>query len=515
MSVPRRSPARGLRPRRPRALALIVALVALTGLVACEPPPPVGTNPGDIGWEGPAYTGSSGAPSGSKPESKVWFHDGRWWGDLWDTTTSDHYIHWYDVSGRRWVRTGTILEDRSGTRSDVLSDGNALYVSSHRFAEGSGSTATGQPALLRRYSYNPASKTYSLDAGFPVQINDARSETLVIDKDSTGRLWATWTQNAKVMVSVSSVGGQVWGTPFVVPTGDATVDSDDISSLVAFSPGRIGVMWSNQEDDTFYFAHRSDSDPAGTWSPAEVAYTGPSHADDHINLANVSNEGGRILAAVKTSRTGSNPLNVLLDRNPSNGVWEAHTYGLSSDAHTRPIVVADQEHGVARMFAPASQSGGSVYEKTAPLDDLGFVPGRGNAVLTDATSNDINNPTSTKQPVDATTGLLVLATNDSTRQYWTHFDPLDGPPDPEAWFTAARRTGGATLEVVFTDDSNGSSQNKLWSLGDGTYTSGPQVIHRFSQPGTYEVNLWVSGPGPVSHVKRMVTVTSSGGVTVQ
>lgn len=508
MSIPSRTVARAPSRHRRAALVLVAVLIAVLGGAACEPPPPVGTNPGDLGWEGPAYTGASGAPSGSKPESKVWHHDGRWWGDLWDTTTEEHHVYWFDVPNREWVRTATVLDGRSDSRSDILSDGNALYVASHRFAEGSSSTETGDPAQLRRYSYDPTSRTYSLDPGFPVQINDARSETLVIDKDSTGRLWATWTQDRKVMVSVSSIGGQVWGTPFVVPTGDATVTSDDISSLIAFSPGRIGVMWSNQGDDTFYFAHRSDSDPAGTWSPAEVAYTGSSASDDHINLASVSDQDGRILAAVKTSRTGNNPLNVLLDRNPWTGVWEDHDFGLHDDEHTRPIVVVDEGRDIAHMFATADQSGGSIYEKTAPLTDLDLPPGQGTAVLTDATSDDINNPTSTKQPVDSTTGLLVLATNDSTRQYWTHFDPLDKPPAPVASFTATPQAGSAPLDVVFTDTSYGSPENLLWYFDDGVYASGPQVTHRFDDPGTYEVMLAASGPGGVSVTSRVVTVTA-------
>ncbi len=480
--------------------------------------PALAAEPGDIGWEGPSFTGDSGSPSGSKPESKVWFNDGRWWADLWDAAAGDHVIHWLDTAAETWVPTATTLDTRTSARADVLWDGSKLYVATHRFAEGSSTTATGQPALLRRLSYSHATHTYTLDPGFPVVINDARTETLVIDKDSTGRLWATWTQDKQVMVSVSSVGGQTWGTPFVVPTGGTTVSSDDISSLIAYSPDQIGVMWSNQDRDTMYFAHRTDSDPAGTWSAPEVAYTGPSAADDHINLASVADQDGRILAAVKTSLSGSNPLVHLLDRNPLTGAWTSHTFGTGSDGHTRPVVAVDRQAGVAHMFATSGQSGGSIYEKTAPLGALTFPTGKGTPVLTDASSSDINNATTTKQSVDSTTGLVVLASNDSTRQYWTHFDPLGGgsppPPPPPgapvASFTASPVSGTAPLDVAFADTSSGSVSSRVWDFGDGSASSSAaSVTHRYAGAGSFTARLTVTGPGGTSSATRTIAVSAA------
>jgi hypothetical protein len=43
-------------------------------------------------------------------------------------------------------------------------------------------------------------------ADFPLQINDYSTETLTIDKDSSGALWATWVQESSVYVD-STVGG--------------------------------------------------------------------------------------------------------------------------------------------------------------------------------------------------------------------------------------------------------------------------------------------------------------------
>ena len=71
-------------------------------------------------------------------------------------------------------------------------------MASHAFVADESSAQSGSPSYLFRFSYDIAAKRYSLDSGFPVQINNYKTETLVIDKDSTGQLWATWQQENRI-----------------------------------------------------------------------------------------------------------------------------------------------------------------------------------------------------------------------------------------------------------------------------------------------------------------------------
>ena len=455
-------------------------------------PDPVEEDSGDLGLPGPAFTGSSGSPSGSKPESKVWYHDGSWWGTLWDTPTSTFRIFRFNDPTDTWIPTATKLDNRFNSRADVLWTGSQLFVASHVFAEGSSSTHHGVPARLYRLSDNGATKTWTTDVGFPVQINDARSETLVIDRDSLGRIWATWMQSNKIVTAVSAPGGTGFGAPVVLPVPSATVSSDDISSIAAFGGNRIGVMWSNQNANAMYFIARNDSAPLTSWGPVEVAYSGSAAADDHINIK--VDPSGRVLVAAKTSRTGSNVLIHVLDRDPATGTWTSHPAGIGSDNHTRPIIVID-DTGLVHLFATSGQSGGTIYAKTAPISALNFPPGKGEPVLVDASDPDINNPTSTKQVVTQSSGLLVLATDDSTRTYWTHRDTFGVTPTgtpPVASFTATPTSGNSPLAVGFVSTSTGEPTSYTWSFGDGTSGTGPAPTHVYDTAGLYAVSLTVT-----------------------
>jgi PKD repeat protein len=469
-------------------------------------------DPGDIGFEGPPMTGSGGAPTGSKPESKLWWNDGFWWASMWDVASSDFHIYRLDTGTQTWSDTGVALDDRSSTRADVLWDAPSgkLYVASHRFSE---SPSSGHQSRLYRLSYNPSTNTYTRDTGFPVTINNFRTETLVIDRDSTGQLWATWVQGGKVWVNATvcnpACNDASWGTAFSI--NPANVASDDISSLIAFGGDRIGVMWSNQATSTDYFAVHSDSAADDVWS-VEPALQGPRLADDHINLK--TDSSGRVFAAVKTSASGSNnPLTMLLVRS-AGGSWSSHVFGLKRDNHTRPIVLLDEANGLVRMFATAPESGGTIYQKASPLDSISFAGGLGTPILKDA-DGKVNNVTSTKQNLNAATDLVV-ASGSSNAVYFHAHHPLDGGggnQPPVASFTVEPTSGTAPLTVQFTDTSSGTVTTRQWDFqNDGIVDSNaPNPTFTYTSPNTYTAELTVSNVDGSSSTTRTITVSPAGG----
>ena len=253
--------------RRRGILCRISTALGVVALLSLAPAPPIGATPGDVGYLDGSTAGAGAAASGEKPESKLWWNAGSWWGSLFDSTSQQYHVFRLDRATQTWQDTGTALDNRPNTRADTLWDGSHLYVSSHVTAASNTAASAGKPARLYRLSYAPAAGTYTVDAGFPVPINDVSSETLTIDKDSTGTLWATWTQvggnstngfTNTVYVNATTGSDDSWGTPFAMPTAGANPAPDDISAVVAYGGNKVGVMWSNQIDETVYWAVHVD-----------------------------------------------------------------------------------------------------------------------------------------------------------------------------------------------------------------------------------------------------------------
>jgi PKD repeat protein len=480
---------------------LLISIAVIAGIVVI--PSASEAAPGDVGYEGRSFSGT-GTPTGIKRgESILWWNDGFWWAHMWDTASQDFHIMGLDLATQTWQDTGTTVETRANTHSDVLWDGAHLYVASHQFVADEQPAVSGYPSYLFRFSYNTVSNTYTADSGFPVQINNMRTETLVIDKDSTGKLWATWQQGNQIYLNRTNGSDQAWGTPFAFPHAAANVTVDDNSSIIPFGGNKMGLMWSNQGGSNYamHFAFHQDGAPDGTWSAPEQALSGSNTADDHINLKSLQADGsGRVFAATKTSNTSSSTALIMMLVRTSTGSWGRHPIALVSDCPNRPLVLLDEQNNVLHTFytAPAppnytcTSSGGAIYKKTSPLNSVSFGPGRGTPVIVDADSPYLHDVSSTKQNLNASTGLVVLAANTNTSRYWHHYEALPGSPPgspPVANFTGSPTSGSAPLTVAFTDTSTNSPTSWSWTFGDGGTSTARNPSHTYAAAGTYSVSL--------------------------
>lgn len=381
------------------------------------PTPPATPTPGGTGYRDFSYSPAT-APTGQKPQSKLWFNDGNWWGSLFNRSTEKYHIYRLNGASQNWSDTGVVIDSRNGANIDTLWDGTHLYVAS----AGTSTSKTSDSARILRFSYQASSQSYSLDAGFPVTITTGGMEVLVLDKDTEGTLWVTFTRSRKVMVAHSTTDDRTWVNAFVLPvSGASSLTNDDISSIKAFG-SRVGILWGDQSAEIMRFAIHEDGAPADDWS-VETALSGSEMADDHINLA--ADSAGRVYVATKTSLNGSSdPLIMLLVREP-NGTWRNSTFGRVAENHTRPIVLVDEGQGTIYVFASSPCcSGGTIYLKQTNLASLSFQPGLGIPFIASDGDPKINNVTSTKQNLGSANGLVVIAGDDSTRFYLHNAIPL-------------------------------------------------------------------------------------------
>ena len=392
----------------------------------------------DVGFKDFAF-GSAYSPTGEKPQSKLWFNDGFWWGVLYNKASSSKRfeIHRFNWATDTWTTTGVMVDSRVKSSMDALWTGSKLYTVSN-LPPGAGGDAS---IYVRRFSYNPTTKTYSVDSGFPLAVHNRAVEAAVIDQDSTGKLWVTFTDannsgGRNAYVTHTTTSDTTWITPYVVPIAGAnTLKSDDISTLVAYS-GKIGVMWSNQTDSTVYFAYHPDGTADSNWI-SNPAVQGPKYADDHLNIKSLqADSAGQLYAVVKTSlndvepSTSTKPL-VLLLQLDNQGSWSRRTVWRVVDNVTRPIVLLDQENRTIYAFTTVNygtQDNGAIYYKSANMDNPGmqFVEGYGTPFIVSSTDTHINNASSTKQALNSTTNLLVIAGDDTSNYYFHNKIVLGG-----------------------------------------------------------------------------------------
>lgn len=396
------------------------------------------------GWDGP------GSPTGEKQESKLWWNDGFWWGSLFNSSTDTFHIYRLNWGTQTWEDWGVELDDRIDSKADVLWDDTAkkLYVASHVavLSDGEGVKTEANWARFYRYSYDATLQTYTLDAGFPVTINEDKTESLVMAKGSTGRLWVTYVSRGdtpkasadyRVFVNSSADDGATWGTP-IVPTLNVTdtaihVNRGDSSAIVAVKD-QVALMWNNSishTNQTLHFALHSAGVATGNWTHQQVAV--PEGADDHISVKSLqSTVDGKVFAAIKTDAVTSDPflpeqpLITMFGIDINSGAKIMRRYSANRDKDARPMLmidVGDQANAgddKVYVFVSGKESGSKICYKVldikTPITDMGTFTKKncGVSFIEDLAYDSFNNATSMKTPASKVTGLVVMATDEVT-----------------------------------------------------------------------------------------------------
>lgn len=94
---------------------------------------------------------------------------------LFDRSSEEYHIYPYEWPSHYWNDTGTLLDERNFSKADALWDGDHLYIVS----AGPNSTNSAHSARVSRYSYNVATRSYALDAGFPVTVTNGGMKAIV------------------------------------------------------------------------------------------------------------------------------------------------------------------------------------------------------------------------------------------------------------------------------------------------------------------------------------------------
>jgi uncharacterized repeat protein (TIGR02543 family) len=167
-----------------------------------------------------------------------------------------------------------------------------------------------------------------------------------------------------------------------------------------------------------------------------------------------------------------------------------------------------------------SNNNEGIYYKSTSLDNIQFSPSSiGTPFIRSDTNMDvnINDPTSTKQNVNSTTGLVVLASDSSERRYYHNYRSLSGIQYSLTVNTTGTGSGSVTLDppggfydeganVTLTATAAPGSVFSGWS-GDLTGSTNPgnivmngnkSVTATFTQVPQYTLDVNISGSGTVA-----------------
>ena len=99
-------------------------------------------------------------------------------------------------------------------------------------------------------------------------------------------MWLASDASTTVEVRYSDGNYSSFSGPITIGSG---ISTDDISDITALPDGSVGVLWSDQSSERFYFRVHLPSADAATWQSTEVAAgqaaqnVGHGMADDHLN----------------------------------------------------------------------------------------------------------------------------------------------------------------------------------------------------------------------------------------
>ena len=168
----------------PRARATLVALALMA--IGALLPASAGATAVTAGFRDFSYCTTVSAPTGQKPESKLWFNDGRWWAVLFNTTARRFEIYGFNKDAQAtnaWTSTGVAVDGRRTAEADVkwVSNGK-LYVVTH-IAEGA--TTADATVNVKRFGYTPGATPgtgkYTLETTKTVA--NRAFETAVLERD--------------------------------------------------------------------------------------------------------------------------------------------------------------------------------------------------------------------------------------------------------------------------------------------------------------------------------------------
>ena len=284
-------------------------------------------------------------------QSKVFFHDGKWWALAFETDTDQWFV--WQFADSVWTAKSPTGNLSSSARPDVVLNAasNRLYI---LFPS---SAATN----FYRLSYNAG--TWSVDAGFPrplTALGEGESKTPAsLSRAMNGELWIFRVKDKLLQAVRSNDEGLSWSGIITVKAGlNYKRGLTDAQAFTAGGKNYIGVAYGETEKagvkTRFGFLYHRDGDPENSWSDESTALTmmGKENSTSNLSLA-ADAENNLYLFTQNDSAAGLDPRNSLYKRNAATGLWQSFKVNTST-LWTSPAIAVQ---GASKLFLMGINTG--------------------------------------------------------------------------------------------------------------------------------------------------------------
>jgi hypothetical protein len=353
------------------------------------------------------------------PQAKVWNYAGKWWAVL--ATSGGTKL--FRLDNTSWTDVLTVVT-QTNCRADCRVAGNLVHMLLFR------GTSTSYFVSLE---YDPATNTYKRWTQRTSNTNllfESGTHTVTLDLDTTKRIWLASNNLGNMQVRWSDPPYTTFSSPITIASG---ATNNDICTITAL-PGKIGVLWSDQNARRFGFKTHNDGDNATLWSADEqpaiqsALNVGDGMGDFQLNITAASD--GTLYCAVKTAYDkNSYPTIALLVRRPNN-TWD-HLYPVTSSKEgDRPFVILNEAAGKVKVFYThhvtnfdGTRSGDILYREASTSaisfgGPITLMSGNGlNSLIYTSSTHQTYNPAvvvlTTNESANPLNMLSVLATDDT------------------------------------------------------------------------------------------------------
>jgi len=409
-------------------------------------------------------------------QSKIFYHDGKWWAIAYDKDERNAWFIWKYENGV-WSKDRFFEQGRKKFPDAVVDTANNklyIYGSNHKKPK------------FRRYTYD--GNTWRKDDGFPVEAfsdftDPSKTDPINMIKAANGRLWLFRIRDSKLQAKYSDDEGLTWSS--VVTIKSPLNTTRGVTDAVVFSSGGsnyvgLGYGERNGTGSVYGFLYHQDGDPDTTWTDesASLTFFGAEHARNHMSMT-VDSSNNIYMFVYTIGASGSDPNNILYKRS-SAGSWTAYKVNTST-TWSSPAVVVDGQNNNLYLFGINTSSKQVEYKFVTIGQESTFESATIDTALANGSDEFVHISVPTGQ-LNSTTGLMIAGGNETADDVWFNLISLTAagltaanviPYPPEADSAAHYTIGfrvGSNGAMTTTSDSFLVCFDSLTTISDGAIT---------------------------------------------